>query len=344
MSDPWQRKQDHIDIVLAPAGAASTLRTGFEAVRFEHRALPDLHLDAVDLTTNFLGKALRAPVLISSMTGGPRQALAINAHLAEAADHLGIALAVGSQRMALEQGDAHGLDASLRARAPHALLLANLGGAQLVTGYGVAAARRVVEMIGADGLIIHLNPLQEAIQPGGDRDWRGVLAAIATLARTGGVPLIVKEVGFGLAPDLVCALFEAGVAAVDVAGAGGTNWALVEGARASGPTAAIAAAFADWGIPTATALVAARAACPHGALIASGGIRDGVDAAKALRLGADLVGQAAGVLAAAVDSTAAVVAHFEVLLAQLRLACFCTGSRDLAALRTARLLAGPSVG
>ncbi len=341
MSDTEQRKQDHIDIVLSTAPVISKVDAGFGRVRFAHCALPDLDLDAVDLSTRFLGHALRAPLLISSMTGGPRLAQAINAHLAEAAGHLGIALAVGSQRVALEQGGAYGIDRTLRARAPHVPLFANLGGAQLVAAGGLEAARRAVEMIGADGLIIHLNPLQEAIQPGGDRDWRGVRAAIATLARDGGMPVLVKEVGFGIAPDLARALFDAGVAAVDVAGAGGTNWALVEGARAPGATAAVAAAFADWGIPTADALVAARAACPQGVLIASGGIRDGVDAAKALRLGADLVGQAAGVLAAAVDSTAAVVAHFEVLLAQLRLACFCTGSRDLAALRTAPLLGAP---
>lgn len=344
-TDADRRKRDHIDVVLAgqaagevvPGSVASRLASGFDALTFVHCALPEISLAEVDISTRFLGKALKAPLLVSSMTGGPAASERINAHLAEAAQALGIALGVGSQRIALEAGGAAGLGADLRKRAPDILLFANLGAAQLGRGYGLDQARRAVEMIGADALILHLNPLQEAIQPGGDQDWRGLLDRIGALAGGLEVPVVVKEVGFGLSADIARRLAAAGVAALDVAGAGGTNWALVEGARGIGATRATAAAFADWGIPTARALREARAACPEIPLIASGGIRHGVDAAKALRLGADLVGQAAGVLAAAVTSTEAVVEHFSVMAAQLRIACFVTGARDLAALRHAPL-------
>ncbi len=346
-TDADKRKRDHIDVVLAghpsapgpmpPASVASQLPGGFDAVTFVHCALPEISLAEVDLATRFLGKPLKAPLLISSMTGGPVASERINAHLAEAAQALGIALGVGSQRIALGAGGAGGLGADLRRRAPDILLLANLGAAQLGRGYGLDEARRAVEMIGADALILHLNPLQEAIQPGGDQDWRGLVDRIGALAGALEVPVVVKEVGFGLSADIARRLAGCGVAALDVAGAGGTNWALVEGARGIGATRAIASAFADWGIPTARAVREVRAACPDLPLIASGGIRHGVDAAKALRLGADLVGQAAGVLAAAVTSTEAVVEHFSVMEAQLRIACFCTGARDLITLRQAPL-------
>ncbi|WP_454915754.1 type 2 isopentenyl-diphosphate Delta-isomerase [Xanthobacter sediminis] len=332
-----RRKSDHIEVVRA-GRAASRCDAGFDGVRFLHCALPELDLDAVDLSTRFLGKALKAPILISAMTGGPVLAERINIHLAEAAQELGLALGVGSQRVALEQGGAAGLGPELRRRAPDVLLFANLGAAQFVRGYGPDEARRAVEMVGADALVIHLNPLQEAVQPEGDRNWRGVRDALARLAGELAVPLVVKEVGFGLSPEVARALVEAGVAALDVAGAGGTNWALVEGARGVGRAGAVAAAFADWGIPTATAVRLVRAACPGVPLIASGGVRHGVDMAKAIRLGADLAGQAAAVLPAAIESTAAVVEHCATLRDQLKAACFATGARDLEALRRVPLL------
>jgi len=308
-------------------------------VRFEHVALPEISLDEIDLSARFLGRTLSAPLLISSMTGGVARAVHINAHLAEAAGALGIAFAVGSQRVALEEGAAAGFDRSLRDKAGAAPILANFGAAQLRRRDGRDAARRAVEMIDADALIIHLNPLQEALQPGGDRDWRGLLGEIERLARTGAAPVVVKEVGAGISGALARRLVDAGVAAVDVAGSGGTSWAAVEGARAEDPVArAMAAPFSDWGIPTAYAIADVRAMCPETCVIASGGIRHGLDVARAIRLGADLAGTAAGVLEAAMTSTAAVVTHFEGVIGALRVACFCTGSRDLAALRQARLL------
>ncbi|CDZ94681.1 type 2 isopentenyl-diphosphate Delta-isomerase [Pseudomonas saudiphocaensis] len=333
------RKNDHLDIVLDPTRATSATSTGFDAFVFEHCAIPELHLDQIDLHANVFGRRLQAPLLISSMTGGAARSTAINANLAEAAQRLGIAMAVGSQRVALETAGDQGLTEQLRQVAPDILLLANFGAAQLVRGYGLDEARRAVEMIEADALIVHLNPLQEAVQPGGDRDWRGVLKAIEMLAGGLSVPVVIKEVGAGISGKVARQLVDAGVAAIDVAGAGGTSWAAVEAERAASEHERdVARAFANWGIPTAASLLTVREACPDTPLIASGGVRDGVEVAKAIRLGADLVGQAAGVLQAALHSSEAVEAHFRVLIDQLRIACFCTGSVDLAALRQAPLL------
>lgn len=340
-NDPIRdRKDQHLDVVLA-GGGRHARDAGFDAIRFVHEALPDLDHAGIDLGADFLGRRLKAPLLISSMTGGPARAEAINAHLAEAAQALGIALAVGSQRAALEGGSGGGLNRSLRDRAPDAPILANIGAAQLTRGFGLDEARRVIDMIGADALIVHLNPVQEACQPEGDRDWRGVGAGLEALIRALDVPVVVKETGAGLSAATARRLVAMGVAALDVAGSGGANWALIEGERADAPAdKAHALAFADWGIPTPRAIVEVRAACPDTVIIGSGGVRDGVDAARAIRLGADLVGQAAGVLLAATVSTEAVVDHFEVVIRQMRTVCFCTGSPDLPALRWARLQQG----
>ncbi|WP_251979127.1 type 2 isopentenyl-diphosphate Delta-isomerase [Salinicola avicenniae] len=338
-ADLLQRKNDHLDIVLDPGRAASCARTGFARWHFRHCALPELDLDAIDLSTRLFGRSLAAPLLISSMTGGAERARGINRHLAEAAQVLGVAMGVGSQRVAIEGAADLGLDRSLRDLAPDVPLLANLGAAQLGHARGLDYARRAVEMIDADALIVHLNPLQEALQRGGDRDWHGVLAAIARTVEALEVPVVVKEVGAGLSAEVGRQLAEVGVAMLDVAGAGGTSWAAVEGERATtAQQRAVAMAFADWGIPTAEAVRALRADLPHVPLIASGGIRDGIDVAKALALGADLVGQAAATLASAGDSSDAVIDHFRVVIEQLRIACFCTGSADLAALRHAALI------
>nr|WP_299246365.1 type 2 isopentenyl-diphosphate Delta-isomerase [uncultured Halomonas sp.] len=334
-----ERKNDHLSIVLDTQRAPAPIPSGLAAYRFEHCALPQLNLDDIDLRTQFLGKWLKAPFLISSMTGGAERAREINRHLAQAAQALGIALAVGSQRVALQTDNDHGLTRELRRFAPDIPLLGNIGAGQLREAQGIEWACRAVEMIDADALIVHLNPLQEAVQTGGDRDWRGVRQAIGALVRALEVPVVIKEVGAGISPQVARALMEEGVAVIDVAGAGGTSWAAVEAERASSEAQKrVAMAFAGWGIPTAQAIQALRRELPDTPLIASGGIRDGVDAAKAIRLGADLVGQAAAVLASATQSSEAVIEHFEVLIQQLRIACFCTGSADLSALRQAILL------
>ena len=339
-SDLSRRKDDHLDIVLGRQGGVNGAGNGLDAIRFEHCALPELDLNAIDLRSELLGIQLRAPLLISSMTGGAERATAINRHLAEAAQALGIAMGVGSQRVGLRSGNDQGLTRELRRLAPDIALLSNIGAAQLLEKDGQDLARRAVDNLQANALIIHLNPLQEAVQAEGDKDWRGVLEAIRRTVDSVGVPVIVKEVGAGLSADVAVALVQAGVRVIDVAGCGGTSWAVVEAERAALPAdREVAMAFADWGIPTATSLAMVRKVLPDVTLIASGGVRNGVDAAKAIRLGADLVGQAAAVLHDATLSTAAVIEHFDIVIRQLRIACFCTGSADLKALRHARLLA-----
>lgn len=334
------RKDQHLDVVLT-GQAMPTVATGLEAVLFEHVALPEVSWHAVDLSTAFLGRRIAAPVMIGSMTGGPSRAGAINRTLAEVCQTLRLPLAVGSQRVMIEGGGAAGLDAGLRRLAPDIPILANLGAAQLNRGFGRDQAMRAIDAIGASALILHLNPLQEAVQPEGDRDWTGLAARIGALARDLPVPVVVKEVGAGLSGAVVARLLAEGIAHFDVAGAGGTDWARVEAARAPDPAdARVAACFAGWGIPTAQAIRAARRAAPGATIIGSGGIVTGLDAARALRLGADMVSLAGAVLRTALDGPEALHGQLDIVLRQLRTACFCTGSADLAALRRARLLGG----
>lgn len=334
--DIAQRKSEHVEIVLSGSVSARHVTTGFERMRFEHCALPELDLASIDLSTQFVGRRMKAPLIISSMTGGPLHAQRINDAIAEAAGQLGIGLSVGSQRIALEGKGSAGFGRSLRARAGAVPILANVGAAQLATWDGPAMAERAIDMIDADALIVHLNPLQEAIQSGGDRDWTGLLDKIRLLARVCSRPIIVKEVGAGISGLVARRLWDAGVTIIDVAGAGGTSWAAVEGQRARDEaTARIAEAFRDWGTPTAVAVADVCRECPDATIIASGGIRDGIDAAKAIRLGAHIVGQAAAALPAAMQGAEAVAAHFSIVMETLRIACFCTGSADLEALRQA---------
>ncbi|MFM1815162.1 MAG: hypothetical protein RLZ98_1857 [Pseudomonadota bacterium] len=339
MNDITTRKDEHVRIVLEDDVRARRVTTGLETIQFRHDPLPELALTDVDVSTTFLGYDLAAPLLISSMTGGPARSEAINRHIAVAAQHLRIPFGVGSQRIALEQQGASGLGPDLRKAAPGVPILANLGAAQLRTANGIDLARRAIDMIGADAIIIHLNAVQEAVQEGGDTDWRGVLEALDRLVRASPVPVIAKEVGFGISGEAAIRLQSVGVGIVDVAGAGGTSWAAVEAARSRSLVArAVAEAFRDWGIPTAEAITMVRQACPAACVIASGGIRDGIDAARAIRLGADLVGQAGPTLQAAIDGPEALIAHFEAVIAQLRIVCFATGSPNLAALGKAALI------
>src|SRR5437660_6025430 len=286
-----QRKSRHLDVCL-DEDVASRLDAGWDAVRLRHEALPEIALADVDVSTAFLGLPLRAPLLISSMTGGTARAAEINRRLARGAEAAGIAFALGSGRAMLE-------DAALRATfdvravAPKVVLFANLGAVQLNYGVRAEDARRLVAELGANGLYLHLNPLQEAIQPGGDTNFRALEPKIAALCDALDVPVIAKSVGSGIAPSTAARLLRCGVAGIDIAGAGGTSWARVEGKR-SGDDARerIAEAFGDWGYATPRGTAALRAALPEVPLIASGGIRDGVQVAKALALGADLAGLA----------------------------------------------------
>lgn len=333
------RKADHLRINLEQDVAGERIDTGFAGYRFVHHALPELDLADVSCATTVLGKALAAPVLISCMTGGTPEAGRINAVLAETAAELGLPMGLGSGRALLEQRDAE-RSFQVRSRAPDVLLFANLGAVQLRKGVGVDDCRRLVERLDADALVLHLNPLQEALQPDGDTTFEGLLPRIAELGERLERPLIVKEVGWGLAADVVEALFAAGVSAVDVAGAGGTSWSEVERHRlADHSRRRVAAAFASWGIPTADALREARRVAPTGTVFASGGVHDGIDVAKAVALGADLAGIAGPFLRAAAEGDTRAVELGVELIETLRLVMFCVGARSLDELRdTPRLV------
>jgi len=343
MSEIEKRKDEHLDVVLSGDADAKTRASGFDNIWFSHCALPEIDINAVDLSTELFGKSLAAPLLISSMTGGAQRAVNLNRHIAEACNALGIAFGVGSQRIALEGGSSAGFGRELRRLAPDTVILANFGAAQLQKWDGPEMACRAVDMIEADALIIHLNPMQEAVQAGGDTDWTNLLSKIEQVCRKCSFPVICKEVGAGLSAAVATRLVNAGVAAIDVAGLGGTSWVAVEAARSRDPQQrAIAAPFRDWGIPTAQAITEIRHACPDTVLVASGGLRHGLDCARSIRLGADITGLAAGILSNAVDSTEALIAQLETIITQLRIACFCTGSGNLAQLRTAPLVNPPA--
>ncbi len=328
-----QRKADHIRINLEEDVNFDRLTVGFERYRFVHQALPELDLAEVDLSTTFLGKPLRAPLLISCMTGGTQQARQINRNLAAAAQQYGIAMGLGSQRAGLVAPDKADTF-RVRDLAPDILLFANLGAVQFNYGYGIDECRRAVEMIEADALVLHLNPLQEAVQPEGDVNFAGLAKKIEAVCRQIDVPVIAKEVGWGISEQAARRLIDAGVAAIDVAGSGGTSWSQVEMHRApSDLHRRVAAAFRDWGIPTSESIRMVRRVSPDLPLIASGGLRSGIDVAKSIALGADLGGMAGPFLKAASVSVEAVCETAEEISRVLRVAMFASGARDIAALR-----------
>jgi len=333
-----QRKQDHLRIVIDDAVNAIGITTGLERYRLVHCALPEIDLSTIDTSTQFLGRTLRAPILISGMTGGVERGAEINRRLAAAAQELGCAMGVGSQRVAIEDPAlAHHF--RLRDVAPDILLLANLGAVQLNYGYGPAECQRAVAQIDADALVLHLNPLQEALQVDGNTNWSGLLRGIAGVCASIEVPVVVKEVGWGISARVARQLAEVGVAAIDVGGAGGTSWSEVE--RHRGPTAVlrrVCGSFAGWGIPTADSLVAIRASAPEMPLIASGGLRSGVEAAKTIALGANLAGFAAPLLRAAAASEAGAHELLTALIDELRLSMFCCGASDLTQLKRTELV------
>jgi isopentenyl-diphosphate Delta-isomerase len=331
-----QRKREHLELCLDTASVASPSSTGLESYRFIHNALPELDIDEIDLSTTFLGKALKAPILISSMTGGFDLARKVNRNLAAAAQSLGLAMGVGSQRVAIEEPSA-APSFQVRDVAPDILLLGNLGAVQLNYGYTVEHCRRAVEMIGADGLILHLNVLQEAVQPEGNRNFKGLGEKIAVVCRELELPVVAKEVGNGISVDVALRLQRAGVKAIDIAGKGGTSWSAVEAQRAAKQGQRPDTAFADWGIPSEEALVSVRKALPEMPLIASGGIRTGVDIAKSIALGADMAAFGQPLLAVALESSAKVTEYLAGIIYELKVSMLCAGAANLADLRQAPL-------
>ncbi len=327
------RKLAHVDVCLERPVAYRTRTTGFEAVDLPYRALPETDLASVSTRTTFLGRPVAAPILIGAMTGGSRLGATVNRNLAIAAQRTGVGMMLGSQRVMLERPDAVS-DFAVRRYAPDVPIVGNLGVAQLNLGYGPAEILRAIEEVEADGLALHANPLQEAMQAEGDGDFRGLIATLRTLPQRVGRPLLLKEVGHGLDAGTVAALGDAGYAAFDVAGAGGTSWARVE-ALVRGDDAADEALL-ELGIPTAEALRAAREVAGATPLIASGGVRSGSDVAKAIASGASWCAAAMPLLRPATESPEAVEAVLHRWIGDLKIAMHACGAPDLDALASLR--------
>ncbi len=332
------RKGQHLDAA-ASSEAVHIHGAGFDGIRLRHRALPGRDLSDVDLATTLLGTTLAAPVVVSAMTGGSEASRTINVELLSAAAAHGTGMILGSSRALVADPGLVGTYLPCADRPP--LLLANLGVSHLVRGLTPDDALRVVDLLGADGLALYLNPVQEAVQVEGEPYFAGAIDRIAAVVeRLAPLPVLVKEIGFGLDPADVAELIDAGVAAVDVAGAGGTNFALVEGLR-DDHARAIAAPFASWGRPTADAVRDAVAVAPARVpIIASGGLTDGVDVVRALALGATAAGVARPLLLAARAGEAD--AALATLIEQTRIATWCTGAPSTAALGADHLLLSPS--
>jgi isopentenyl-diphosphate delta-isomerase len=330
------RKFEHIRINLEE-DVQSGITTGLENYRLIHQALPELNLADVDLSQSLFGKRQRVPVLVSSMTGGTESAARINQNLALAAQEVGLAMGVGSQRAAIKDPDvAHTF--KVRQYAPDILLFANLGAVQFNYGYGVDECRQAIDMIEADALILHLNPLQEALQPEGDYDFSNLAGKIEAVIKKLSVPVIVKEVGWGMSRQTVRRLLDAGVSAIDVSGAGGTSWSQVEMHRIKDPyRAKTAAAFINWGIPTAESILNVRAESENLPVFASGGLKSGIDIVKSLALGANLGGMAGLFLKAANTSAETAVQTMQMIVDQVRIAMFAAGAANLSDLNPSLL-------
>ena len=334
-----QRKSDHIKINLE-RDVRSALTTGLENYRFVHEALPELDLNRIDTTLSLFGKKLHSPILISSMTGGTEEAGKINQRLAETAQEVGVAMGVGSQRAALEHPEQTSTFAITRKVAPNILLFANLGAVQLNYGYGIDHCRRAVDMIQADALILHLNPVQEAVQDAGDTNFVGLAKKIEEICKKLEVPVIAKEVGWGISARTAKLLAGCGVSAIDVAGAGGTSWSQVEMHRAPDEfTRQLATTFVGWGIPTAETILNVKKAVPEMTVFASGGIKDGLDIAKSIALGATLGGMAGQFLKAAAISTEKTVEMMKLTKRQIEVTMFACGAGTLHELQQGKLVA-----
>lgn len=344
MSDTWplpmsdemtaRRKDAHLDLCATEEVAPAENSTLFENVRLVHCALPELSFDELDLSTSIFGKTLKAPILITGMTGGTERAGQINRDLAQVAEEFGVAFGVGSQRAMAERPEL-GKTFAVRAQAPSTVIIGNIGLVQAVK-MGVDRARALADDLGADALAVHLNPGQELTQPEGDRDFRGGFEVLGALSKALGDRLLVKETGCGISPAVARRLVDTGVRNIDVSGLGGTSWVRVEELRAEGPAREVGAQFSSWGIPTAAAIASVRRVTGPGVkLIASGGMRTGLDVAKALTLGADLGGMALPLFRAhQTDGIEGARRALKVVVAALKQAMLLTGSRTCAELKT----------
>src|SRR5215510_857908 len=332
-----QRKADHIKINLEQ-DVRSALTTGLENYHFTHEALPELDLNRIDTSLSLFGKKLNSPILISSMTGGTAEAETINLRLAEAAQECGVAMGVGSQRAAIEHPE-QAKTFQVRRVAKDILLFANLGAVQLNYGYNIDHCRRAVDMIQADALILHLNPLQEAVQDAGDTNFAGLAKKIEEVCKQMEVPVIAKEVGWGISERTAKLLADCGVSAIDVAGAGGTSWSQVEMHRAPDElTRQLAATFVGWGIPTSDSILNVKKVVPDMTIFASGGIKDGLDIAKCIALGANLGGMAGNFLKAAAVSTEKAIEMMKLTKRQIEVTMFATGAGNLNSLKVEKLV------
>lgn len=338
MSEITNRKSEHIDIALN-TDVSMQRSANFERYQFMHQALPELDLAEISTHTKFLGNPIDAPLLISSMTGGNERAEQINRNLAEAAQTLHLPMAVGSERIILEHPEAMASFAVVREVAPDIPIYGNLGAVQLNYGIGPEDVKKIVDLVRGNGIFLHLNPLQEAIQSGGNTNFRGLLDKIGQLAAQVDFPIIAKEVGCGISQTVALALAERGIAAIDVSGAGGTSWARIESLRTDdSEIRRLGEVFCNWGLPTVQSLELCRATLPGMPLIASGGIRSGLDVAKALALGADIAAFAMPLLAPAARSSAEVVHFLHQIETELRMTMFLIGVPDIPTLRKSRHL------
>lgn len=328
-----QRKSEHIQITLNEHVTGDTITTGFEKVKFIHNALPEINFNDIAIDTTFLGHDCKTPFIISSMTGGAAFAETINRNLAEAAEQRGWGLALGSTRALIESAE-HRASFQVRKYAPSIPIIANLGAVQLNYGFGVDECRRIIDITEANALVLHLNSIQEVIQPEGNTDFKDLLEKIERLCSELGVPVGVKEVGWGIDGATAKRLCDAGISFIDVAGAGGTSWSQVEKFRSTSTVKRKAAeAFSDWGIPTVECITSVRGKIVEQPIIASGGMHTGLDGAKAIALGADMVGFGRSILKEATQSMEDVLEVMETRELELRMAMFGIGSASLAELK-----------
>lgn len=328
-----KRKTEHIRLCLDENVEGVNKSTGLEGISFIHNALPEIDFADIRLDTNFLNKPVQAPFLVSSMTGGSALAAEINQNLAVAAEAKGWAIGLGSTRALLES-DAHQESFLIRKQAPTAPLFANIGAVQFNYGYGAEHCQRIVDMTGADSIVLHLNSLQEVVQDGGDLNFKDLLPKIEEVCKKLDVPVGIKEVGFGIDGSVARKLSDVGISYIDVAGAGGTSWSQVEKFRSEDPLRKAAAeAFNSWGIPTKDCIVSVKSEVDNIPVVASGGMKTGLDAAKAITLGADMIGFARQLLRAATESSEEVMRAMDQIEFELKMTMFGIGAENLAALK-----------